>query len=118
MSNISETKTVDLEPINKKRKIDDEKQDFTNYEELDITKINDLNKFKNFLYKKESEFAWKIKQIKNLVKETNLNIAKRCEEKNKGHKWIREREDCMYGSSFTICQHCRADYYDKSYIHY
>lgn len=123
MSNISEKKTVEIEPTNKKRKVDEEsdinqQEDYTNYQELDISKIKDLDKFKKYLYQKESEFNFQIRLIRNLVKETNINIAKRCEEKHQGHKWIREREDCMYGSTFTICKYCRTDYYDKSYIHY
>lgn len=121
MSNISETKTVEIEPTNKKRKVNENNQDledFTNYQELDISKIKDLDKFQKYLYQKESEFNFQIKLMRNLFKEININIAKRCEEKHQGHKWIREKEDCMYGSTFTICQHCRCDYYDKSYIHY
>jgi viroplasmin and RNaseH domain-containing protein len=119
MSNIS----VETDSTNKKRKVDHEldlnqQQDYTNYQELDISKIKDLDKFQKYLYQKESEFNFQIKLIKNLFKEININIAKRCEEKHQGHKWIREKEDCMYGSTFTICQHCRCDYYDRSYTHY
>ena len=85
---------------------------------ISFSKIEDLDNFKNFLYKKESEYSKKIAQVKMLVKETNRNIAKRCEEKHNNHKWIRERENCMYGSTFTICANCRIDYYDRTYIHY
>lgn len=86
--------------------------------QINFSKIEDLNNFKKILYQKESEYSKKIAQIKTLVKETNKNIAKRCEEKHKKHKWIRERENCMYGSTFTICENCRIDYYDRTYMHY
>jgi len=117
MSNISETNL-------KKRKLEDLEvsSDFFNElitnDKIDFSKIENLSKFKDYLYQKESEYSRKIAQIKTFLKETNRNIAKRCEKKNKNHKWIRERENCMYGSTFTLCEHCKVDFYDRTYMHY
>ena len=44
-------------------------------------------------------------------------LRKKCEEDNKGHFWVRERESCMYGETFTYCKHCNTDYYNRSYMH-
>ena len=80
-------------------------------------KFLNLHQYKKFLNRKEIELKNELNSIRNLKKETNILIAKKCEEENNGHKWIREKEDCMYGSSFTYCKKCGADFYDRSYFH-
>ena len=93
------------EKSNKKRKLN-----------LEEDSLN-LHQYKEFLNRKEINLKKELNNIRNLKKETNILIAKKCEEENNGHKWIREKEDCMYGSSFTYCKKCGADFYDKSYFH-
>ena len=97
---------------NKRRKID-----FSDINiETSYKNIN-LEDYKKYLFQKEKDYNNEIKKIKSLLKKTNEMIAKKCKEKNEKHIWIRERENCMYGSSFTLCENCRVDYYDSSYIH-
>tara|TARA_B110000879_G_C11131871_1_gene496362 strand:- start:865 stop:1176 length:312 start_codon:yes stop_codon:yes gene_type:complete len=96
---------------NKKRKLE---FDQVNIEE-DYSNIN-LHNYKKHLFNKELNLKKELKHIDSLKKKTNMLIAKKCEE-NDGHDWIKEREDCMYGSKFTYCKSCRVDYYDKSYFH-
>ena len=78
----------------------------------------DLIQYKQYLYQVQSEYESKIQDIKNKLKKTNTMIAKKCEEKNGDHEWIREREDCMYGDSYIVCRNCRTDKIDRSYLHY
>jgi len=95
---------------NKKRKFDQ-----VNIEE-DYSNIN-LDNYKKYLFNKELKLKKELKHIHNLKKKTNILIAKKCEEENEKHDWIKEKEDCMYGSKFTYCKICRVDYYDKAYFH-
>ena len=103
-------------PKSKKRKLSIEI--FDDYNNIDLKKVKNVNNFKSYLFKKERELLDDIEKIKNLVKECNREISSRCEKENTKHEWIRERENCMYGSSFTLCKNCRIDYYDRSYLHY
>lgn len=96
----------------KKRKID--------FENIDLDKINEdfnLNLYKNFLKTEEYKLKEKLNLTRELIKKTNFLLAKKCENENNGHEWIREREDCMYGSKFTYCKLCKTDYYDRTYFH-
>ena len=104
------------QPLTKKHK----REECINYEEINLDDyLNiDLDKYKKYLYSKQRDYEEKIVIIKELIKSTNSKIAQKCKEKNNGHQWIREREDCMYGSRFTVCKNCRVDYYDNTWIHY
>mgnify|MGYP004565353053 CR=1 FL=1 len=73
--------------------------------------------YKKKLFRKECELKKELKNIYSLKKKTNFLIAKKCKEVNLRHDWIREREDCMYGTTFTYCKMCRTDYYDRSYFY-
>uniref|UniRef100_A0A6C0IYP5 Uncharacterized protein n=1 Tax=viral metagenome TaxID=1070528 RepID=A0A6C0IYP5_9ZZZZ len=77
----------------------------------------DLTEYKKILHIKKIKYNQLIKEIEHEILQTNVLIAKKCEEKNDGHLWIRERESCMYGESFTYCKHCNTDYYNRSYMH-
>ena len=104
---------------NKKRKelTIDTQIDFSNVN-LDDYKYIDLSKYKKYLFETEHYHDQQIKKIKQLIKETNIKIALKCEEENGKHDWITEREDCMYGERFTFCRNCKVDIYDRSYMHY
>ena len=93
----------------------------TSYEDIDLNKSYrdiDLNKYKVYLYERERYFANQIKNINDKKKQTNKIITKECKEDKGDHEWIRERENCMYGSTFTMCKNCRVDHYDDTYLHY
>ena len=77
----------------------------------------DLTEYKKILNIKKIKYTQLIKDIEDEILQTNVLIAKKCEEKNDGHLWIRERESCMYGETFTYCKHCNIDYYNRSYMH-
>jgi hypothetical protein len=117
-------KDTDLNISNKKRKINTSSEEAkinTFSEDIDLNKSYrdiDLNKYKVYLYERESYFANQIKNINDKKKQTNKMIAKKCKEDNGDHEWIRDRENCMYGSTFTMCKNCGVDHYDDSYLHY
>ena len=77
----------------------------------------DLTEYKKILNIKKIKYTQLIKDIEDEILQTNVLIAKKCEEKNDGHLWIRERESCMYGETFTYCKYCNTDYYNRSYMH-
>lgn len=96
----------------KKRRLNDDTYDIKN----DYLSM-DLEDHKSQLYKLKAQYERKCKEIEELITLTNSYIAKKCEEENGGHKWITEREDCMYGERFTFCKDCRVDYRCRDYFH-
>jgi len=99
---------MDPLPI-KKRKLNNIKLD----DYMDI----DLNQYKRDLIDKKYEYQMKIKRMDQLINETNNLIAKKCKKNNKEHKWVTEREPCMYGEKYTYCQNCKVDLYDNNQFH-
>lgn len=77
----------------------------------------ELEEKKTLLSKKIRSCEEEINEMKDAINKINIAISKRCEEKNNGHIWIRERDEGPYGESYTFCKICRADYYDRSYLH-
>lgn len=92
-----------------------------------LNKINSLEKsscldseledYKSFLYKKISGHKNEIKEMNDMIDKINIILSNQCEKKNNGHKWVKGRDEGPYGESFTYCQNCNCDYYDRSYRH-
>ena len=71
--------------------------------DLDLEiKISELN---NLYY----EYKNKLNDIKDKIKITQNKIYENCEKKNNGHKWIMEKETCMYGETFYYCMYCNLE---------
>jgi len=77
----------------------------------------DLIEYKNTLFNKKIKLNQLIESINQEILQTTILIGKECMKKNNGHKWITERENCMYGELFTYCEYCNIDYSDSSYMH-
>ena len=111
---------MQIETIKKQKtnaKSDELAIDYNNIDLDNYLNIN-LEKYKIYLYQLQFQYNNKIKKIKNLIKNVNTKIALKCEIKNKTHEWIKERENCIYGETYTYCKKCKIDYHDRTYIHY
>ena len=91
---------------------------------MDVTNKTEEVKIEIENYKKKSITQYE-GQIKELIKEKreyiqkidNLQHSIRVLEEKKsffchgmgGHKWVTEREDGIYGESFTYCEICKKD---------
>jgi len=51
------------------------------------------------------DFEILISQYKDLIKREYEVIRQTCQ-----HNWVRERERCMYGETYTVCTKCRLLY--------
>ena len=75
--------------------------------------INNLeDKSLDELYNEKIDLENKLKLINdkiNILEKEKIMICK--------HEFIVEKEDCMYGTTFRYCKHCRVDYYNRE-IHY
>lgn len=67
----------------------------------------ELHEYKNELIELKHEYINKLNRIEEQIKVVQSQIYKQCAIKNKGHKWIREREEGMYGETFFYCEYCR-----------
>jgi hypothetical protein len=56
---------------------------------------------KNELVKEKYDLLKKLKIIEKRIKELDITIINNCE-----HEWIREREEGIYGETFTKCIKC------------
>jgi len=65
-------------------------------QECDL-KIEQMNSFKN-------NYLKKIKSINELIKSIENHKYQLCEKK--GHQWIMEYEDGIYGERFVVCKNC------------
>ena len=99
---------------NKRRK---SSSNFKNVQLEDDYKDINLIEYKEFLTSKILEYEKHIKKLKEEVKSTNFYIAKKCEDENKEHEWVSEREPVLYGERYTFCKECGVDYYDRTYLH-
>ena len=91
---------------NKKRKLTD---GFKCVHLKDDYKDINLNEYKEFLTSKILEYEKHIKKLKEEVKSTNFYIAEKCEDENKEHEWVTEREPVLYGERYTFCKKCGVD---------
>lgn len=89
---------------------------------MDVTNETEEVKIENYKNKSITQYEG---QIKELIKEKREYIQKidylqhsiRALEEKKaffchsmgGHKWIHEREDGIYGESFTYCEICKKE---------
>ena len=89
---------------------------------MDVTNKTEEVKIENYKKKSITQYEG---QIKELIKEKreyiqridNLQHSIRVLEEKKsffchsmgGHKWIHEREDGIYGESFTYCEICKKE---------
>lgn len=67
---------------------------------------NNLLEKKEKLLQLKYEYKEKIKSIEEEINIVQNQIYEECIIKNKGHKWIREREDGPYGETFFYCEYC------------
>ena len=63
--------------------------------------MEDILYEKNYLIKEKYEIKSRLKIIEKRLDEIQEHIINNCV-----HEWKTEREDCMYGETFTICKKC------------
>ena len=64
------------------------------------------------LYNEKIDLEITLKTINDKIKILEKEKIQNCK-----HDFIVEKEDCMYGTTFRYCKHCRVDYYNRE-IHY
>ncbi len=63
--------------------------------------MDKINEKKANLEKTKYNLLNQVKEIDNMLNELNLIVINNC-----NHQWTTEREDCMYGETFTYCKLC------------
>jgi len=77
---------------------------------MDFLQINNLNSIQECDLKIEqmnslkNNYLKKIKSINELIKSIENYKYQLCEKK--GHQWIMEYEDDIYGERFVVCKNC------------
>ena len=85
-------------------------------DELNVDKLNiyELNIFLNKLSRKQTELAEQQTIITTIKKKIKQERCIKCTEEFGNHKWIKEKENCMYGETYIYCSRCGKDQYSNA----
>ena len=76
-----------------------------------LTEHEKLIQYQNEIFKLQTEYNLKLKELEVKYKENKQKIYENCIKQHGEHEWETFREDGPYGERYYICKNCNAEHY-------